>query len=70
MQSEIQVDPKVGGWDAVNAIQDGKDLCVDFMVNHTSAQSKEFKDFIEKGDKVRSHPQPRPVLQPLQRVDG
>ena len=66
----MQVDPKVGDWDAVNAIQDGKDLCVDFMVNHTSAQSKEFKDFIEKGDKVRSHAQPRPVRQPLHSLAG
>ena len=47
-----EVDENVGDWEAVQAIGEGGDLCVDFMVNHTSAQSAEFQDFLKKGDQV------------------
>ena len=33
-----------------------RDLCADFMINHVSAQSTQFKDFAEKGDEVRARP--------------
>jgi glycosidase len=49
-----EVDPTFGSWDEIESFADGLDLCVDFMVNHISAQSEQFKDFVEKGDKVYS----------------
>jgi hypothetical protein len=33
---------------------DGRDFCAFFLINHISAQSKEFKDFEEKGSALRS----------------
>jgi hypothetical protein len=50
-----EVDPKYGGWEPVEAMAKWGDLCADFMVNHVSAQSKYFKDFVDKGEKVRSN---------------
>jgi sucrose phosphorylase len=49
-----EVSPEFGNWDDIESMGDGLDLCMDFMVNHISAQSKEFQDFKEKGDKVRT----------------
>ena len=46
-----EVDSQYGGWPDIEAIAQNGDLCVDFMVNHMSAQSPEFKDFVEKHDK-------------------
>jgi Alpha amylase, catalytic domain len=48
-----EVDPAFGSWDQITALAEDGDLVVDFMVNHISAQSEEFKDFVEKGDEVR-----------------
>jgi hypothetical protein len=50
----MEVDPDFGTWDDIHKLGQGRDLCMDFMVNHISAQSELFKDFKEKGDKVRS----------------
>jgi glycosidase len=49
-----EVDPAFGTWDDIHGIGETLDLCMDFMVNHISAQSEWFKDFKEKGDKVRT----------------
>lgn len=48
----MQVDPKFGTWEEVEEFGRSKDLCADFMINHVSAQSMQFKDFEEKGDEV------------------
>lgn len=48
----MEVSPEFGSWEDIHNIGDGLDLCMDFMVNHISAQSPQFKDFKEKGDKV------------------
>jgi glycosidase len=50
----MEVDPDFGTWDDIHKLGQGRDLCMDFMVNHISAQSEWFKDFKEKGDKARS----------------
>jgi glycosidase len=48
-----EVDPEFGSWDEITSVAEQGDLCVDFMVNHISAQSQEFLHFVEHGDKVR-----------------
>lgn len=48
-----EVSPEFGAWEDIDNMGDGLDLCMDFMVNHISAQSEQFKDFKEKGDAVR-----------------
>lgn len=48
-----QVNEDLGSWEDLRGIAKERDLCVDYMVNHISAQSEEFKDFIRKGSNVR-----------------
>jgi sucrose phosphorylase len=43
------VDPRLGTWDDVRALADGRDLVVDLIVNHVSADSPEFRDFLAHG---------------------
>lgn len=45
-----QIDPRFGNWDDISRIAQKYDLTLDFMVNHVSAQSKMFKDYLENGD--------------------
>ena len=46
-----QIDPRFGNWEDISRIAEKYDLTLDFMVNHVSAQSKMFKDYLENGDK-------------------
>jgi glycosidase len=48
-----EVSKEFGTWEEIQSIAEQGDLCVDFMVNHISAQSEQFLDFVEKGDNVR-----------------
>lgn len=45
-----QVDPAFGDWDDVKALAKDYYLMFDFMVNHISAQSPYFQDFLAKKD--------------------
>ncbi|MDO4997820.1 MAG: sucrose phosphorylase [Neisseria sp.] len=45
-----KVDSAFGGWDDVQALAQDYYLMFDFMVNHISAQSPYFKDFLAKKD--------------------
>ena len=45
-----KVDPAFGDWEDVEALAKDYYLMFDFMVNHISAQSPYFKDFLEKKD--------------------
>ncbi len=45
-----KVDPAFGSWEDIEALAAGKDLIVDFMVNHISRRSRYFEDFVEKKD--------------------
>ncbi|DBA93715.1 TPA: hypothetical protein ACH3X3_013784 [Trebouxia sp. C0006] len=45
------VDPKFGTWDDVKALGAEYDLQMECMVNHISPASKEFQDYLSKGDK-------------------
>lgn len=49
-----QVNKDLGSWEDLKGIAADRDLCVDYMVNHISAQSEEFRDFVSKGADVRS----------------
>tara|TARA_R110001583_G_scaffold30706_3_gene105794 strand:+ start:17261 stop:18736 length:1476 start_codon:yes stop_codon:yes gene_type:complete len=44
-----QVDSRLGDWNDVNKLGEGYELMADLIVNHMSAQSKEFKDVLENG---------------------
>ena len=45
-----QVDPRLGDWSGVKSLSKEVDIMADVIVNHMSAQSKEFLDFKEKGE--------------------
>ena len=45
-----EVDPRLGGWDDVRALAGSADVMADLIVNHVSAQSAAFADFLEKGE--------------------
>lgn len=45
------VDPKFGDWEDVKALGAEYDLQMECMVNHISPASKEFQDYLAKGDK-------------------
>lgn len=45
------VDPRLGGWNDVRALSASVDIMADMIVNHVSANSPAFQDFLAKGDK-------------------
>ena len=48
-----QPDPRLGSWDDVRELADGKDLMADLIVNHMSSRSPQFEDFQRNGDASR-----------------
>ncbi len=46
-----EVDSRLGDWNDVKALGAGHELMADLIVNHMSAQSKEFKDVLSQGKK-------------------
>ena len=46
-----KVDSRLGDWDDVRSIASHTDVMADLIVNHMSAQSPEFRNFLEKGEK-------------------
>lgn len=44
-----RVDPRLGGWDDVAALAADVDLMADVVVNHVSARSPQFQDFLRRG---------------------
>ena len=50
-----KVDPAFGGWEEVEALADNYYLMFDYMINHISAQSAYYKDFLAKKDASRYH---------------
>lgn len=44
-----QVDPRLGSWDDVKALSGSVDVMADLIVNHVSADSPAFLDFLAKG---------------------
>ena len=45
-----KVDPRLGDWKDVKKLSESLDVMADLIVNHMSADSAEFKDFLQKGD--------------------
>jgi sucrose phosphorylase len=43
------IDPRLGDWNDLNALSKEVDIMADLIVNHVSAKSAPFKDFLEKG---------------------
>lgn len=46
-----QVDPAFGTWEDIEALKKDWDIYCDMMVNHISTESREFKDYLMKGEK-------------------
>ncbi|MEM9648283.1 MAG: sucrose phosphorylase [Bacteroidota bacterium] len=44
------VDPRLGNWSDVKSLTSTVDVMADLIVNHVSAESKEFQDFLERGE--------------------
>lgn len=45
-----QPDSRLGSWDDVRALAEGRDLMADVIVNHVSSRSPQFEDFRKYGD--------------------
>lgn len=45
-----RVDPRLGNWSDIRELSDQIDVMADVIVNHMSAQSPQFVDFLEHGD--------------------
>jgi len=45
-----KVDPRLGDWSSIKRLSESVDVMADLIVNHVSADSSEFKDFLENGD--------------------
>ncbi len=46
-----QVDPRLGNWEDIGALSEKVDVMADLIVNHVSAESDMFQDFLKNGDK-------------------
>lgn len=44
------VDPRLGDWTDVKSLSGSVEIMADLIVNHVSAKSAHFKDYVEKGD--------------------
>ncbi|PKA97553.1 sucrose phosphorylase [Flavobacteriaceae bacterium MAR_2009_75] len=45
-----QIDPRIGDWDDLRQLSEKTDIMADLIVNHISAKSVQFQDYLEKGD--------------------
>ncbi|GET22656.1 sucrose phosphorylase [Prolixibacter denitrificans] len=45
-----KVDPRLGTWDDIKALSRDVDVMADLIVNHVSAESQQFLDYLEKGE--------------------
>lgn len=48
------VDPRLGSWEDVRAVAERRDLMIDIIVNHVSADSDVFRDWCAQGDASES----------------
>jgi sucrose phosphorylase len=46
----LRVDPRLGDWDDLHGLGRSTNTVVDLIVNHISADSAPFQDFVERGD--------------------
>ncbi len=45
-----QIDPRLGDWNDLRSLSKEVDIMADLIVNHMSAQSLQFQDYLEKGN--------------------
>ena len=45
-----QIDPRLGDWDDLKKLTGNIDIMSDLIVNHISAESKQFEDYLKKGN--------------------
>ncbi|AYN66583.1 sucrose phosphorylase [Euzebyella marina] len=45
-----QIDPRLGDWSDLNKLSGQIEIMADLIVNHISAKSKQFADYLKKGD--------------------
>ncbi len=45
------VDPRLGNWEAISELSEAAEIMADLIVNHVSAQSKQFADYLKNGEK-------------------
>jgi sucrose phosphorylase len=45
----LKIEPQFGTWEDIRRIGEKHDILLDLMVNHISAQSAYFQDFLKKG---------------------
>lgn len=48
-----QVDARLGSWEDIHALSETTDIMADVIVNHVSAKSPQFLDYLEQGEKSR-----------------
>src|SRR5438105_11349078 len=46
-----QPDSRLGSWENVRALAEGRDLMADLIVNHVSSRSAQFEDFRQQRDR-------------------
>jgi sucrose phosphorylase len=49
-EDHTEVDRRLGSWDDVRALAEGRDVLADCIVNHVSADSAQFRDVRERGE--------------------
>jgi sucrose phosphorylase len=47
----LEIEPQFGSWGDIKRIGEKQDILLDLMVNHISAKSQYFQDFLKKGSK-------------------
>lgn len=45
------VDPRLGNWEAISELSEEAEIMADLIVNHVSAQSEQFVDYLKNGEK-------------------
>ena len=47
----LSIDPRLGNWSDMVELGQQVEIIADLIVNHVSAKSKRFKDYLQKGEK-------------------
>jgi len=49
----LEIEPEFGTWEDIKQISENHDVLLDLMVNHISAKSVYFQDFLKRGRKSK-----------------
>ncbi len=50
-KNHAQIDPRLGNWNDLKSLSEEVDIMADLIVNHISAESEQFQNYLEKGEK-------------------